>query len=114
MNRLRPVVAPLALLACAAFLYWVNHLGKWHSNKAEGATWLFALIAVIWFPFAVYRVAKPLPISVGVDVVIMLGENEAIAGNVVKMEGDQCTVRTVRGDYVVNRYAIVSLVKKPA
>lgn len=37
---------------------------------------------------------KPLPIAVGVEVVIMLGERDAIAGSVVKMEGEQCTVRT--------------------
>lgn len=113
MNRLRPVLLPLGLLACALFMFWINSLGKWHSNKAEGAAFLFLIISVIWLPFGVYRVIKPLPIAVGVDVVIMLGENAAIAGTVVKMEGEQCTVRTVQGEYTVNRYAIVSLAKKP-
>ena len=114
MNRLRPLGLPLALLGCAVFLHWINNMGTWHSNKAEGATWLFGLISVVWLPFGIYRVIKPLQISVGVDVVIMLGERDSIVGTVVKMEGEQCTVRTTRGDYVVNRYAIVSLVKKPA
>lgn len=100
------------LLACSVLLYGLNHFGRWHSNKAEGGMWLFGFIAVVWLPFAVYRVVKPLPIAVGVEVVIMLGERDSIAGSVVKMEGEQCTVRTARGDFLVNRYAIVSLVKK--
>ena len=61
MNRLRPVGLPLMLLACAALLYGVNHFGRWHSSKAEGAMWLFGFIAVVWLPFAVYRVSGSAP-----------------------------------------------------
>lgn len=111
--RLRPLVAPLFLLLCGAALLWMNRHGTWHSNKAEGAGWLFSVIAVIWLPFGVYRVAKPLQLAVGVAVVIPVGESAAESGTIVKMEGDLCTVRTTRGDYEINRYAIISLVHVP-
>lgn len=111
MSRLRGLLWPVTLVGCAVLLLALNRTGNWHSNKAEAGGWMFLVVGVIWFGASMYRVIKPLPIAVGVEVVIMLGDQPE-SGTVTKMEGDLCTVTTARGAYLVDRYAIVSLMKK--
>lgn len=64
---------------------------------------MFAVIAVVWLPFGIYSVIKPLPVAVGLEVVVPFDTNTSIAGTIVAIEGD----------FVINRYSIIALVKQP-
>ncbi len=111
MSRFRGLLWPVLLVGCAVLLLTLNRTGTWHSNKAEAGGWMFLVVGVIWFGASMYRVIKPLPIAVGVEVVIMVGEQPE-GGTVTAMEGDLCTVATASGAYHIDRYAIVSLMKR--
>lgn len=110
MNRLRGLLSPSLVLFAGGALVAMNHLGRLRSGKAEGAGWLFLLVGAAMLVAALYRVVKPLPIAVGVGVVVMVN-GQPSAGIVTALQGDACTVATGSGTHLLDRYAILSLMK---
>lgn len=103
---------PSVIMLAGVVLIAMNHVGRFRSGKAEGAGWLFLLVGVAMLAAAVYRIVKPLPLAVGVGVVVTV-DGQPTPGTITAMQGDECTVATASGAYVFDRYAITSLMKVP-
>jgi hypothetical protein len=112
MNRFRGLVPPFVILSVAGAAVVLIRAAAWRSAKAEGAAWVLLLVGVAWLVSALVRVIKPLPIAVGVDVVIDVG-GQPTPGTVMAMQGDECTVDTHQGSFLIDRYAIGTLMKVP-
>lgn len=112
MNRFRGLVPPVVVLLVSGAAVGLIRAAAWRSAKAEGAAWVLLVVGVAWLVSALVRVVKPLPIAVGVDVVIDVA-GQPTPGTVTAMQGDECTVETDQGALLIDRYAIGTLMKVP-
>ena len=110
MWRFRPLLYPVLLLLIGGWMVYDNFLApnpRWRFPKAEAAAILFTSLGAIVLPFALYRVARPLPVVVGSLVAFADEEKLIVRGSIVSVDGGTCVVRTAKGDYTVDRTDLV-------
>jgi hypothetical protein len=110
MWRLRPLLWPALMLLLGGWSVYDNFIAPnpmWRYPKAEAAAILFTVIGVLWLPFGIYRVMRPLPVAVGTVVAFTDHDKNMVSGTIVSVNGGACVVRTPRGDYTLDRTDLV-------
>lgn len=76
-------------------------------KKPKGERWSKGEISSVSLPLGLERLLNPLPVAVGDEVRFTSG-----TGTVLKVDGDDCTVRTEAGDVVVKRQTVLAITSR--